>query len=193
METTTLLLFILSGLTYLFLLGNKKIGPPVKTLPALILAIYSLLTANLPFALVFFLAALGDYLLTLPNKFYWGACSFAAAYTILNLTTFAHFSPLYLLAVIPFFAVFFLFKEGLVRENAFYPFLAYGLAVVAFLVVNSMGHLVYTGRLILGLGLLSLAVSDMLIAVRLARPFKGASHVIMITYYAGLIMVSGLL
>ena len=193
MKTVTLLLFIVSGLAYICLINNKKVGPFVKVLPAAILAIYSLLSASLLFALIFILAGLGDYLLTRPGKFYWGACAFTVAYSVLNLVTFAHFSPLYLLAVVPFFALFFWFKEGLVRENAFYPFLAYGIVVVAFLVVNAMGHLTCTGRVILGLGLLSLAISDIVIAVRLARPFKYDSYIIMITYYTGLALVSGLI
>ncbi len=189
MKTTVILIFIFFGLAYLFLIDNKKAGPYVKVLPALTLAGYSLYCGNLPFALVYLLAGAGDYLLTHPGKFFWGAAVFAIAYSTLNLVTFAHFSPLYLLAILPCAALVFLIGKGLVREKVFFPLLAYGIVVIAGLVVNAMGHLFHSGMPLTGLGLLSLAVSDLIIATRFAHPRKYLSYLIMVTYYTGLLLV----
>lgn len=191
MQAAVLTLYILFCLAYLFLLGSEKTVRLIKAIPAAILALYSLINGNLLFFLIFIFAGTGDYLLTFPGKLYLGALFFSLAYTTLNLLTFSHFSWVYLLAIVPYIVVLFLIKDELEGKKVLYPLAFYSIVVILFLVINAMGNIFHTGNLVLGFGLLLLAVSDMAIAVRFAMPSKIISIVIMATYYAGLILVSG--
>ena len=58
-QTVALTLFILFSLAYLILLGNEKAGRLIKAIPAAILAVYSLISGNLPFFLIFIFAGTG--------------------------------------------------------------------------------------------------------------------------------------
>jgi hypothetical protein len=118
--------------------------------------------------------------------------AFAVAYTTLNLITFSYFSPLYLLIAIPMAAVILWLRDELMKQGIFYLLIAYAALVIFFLLVNAMGHFFHSGSIALGLGLLLLAVSDVFIGIRFSKPFKYISYIIMITYYAGLLLVSGL-
>ncbi|HED24549.1 MAG TPA: hypothetical protein ENN91_05430 [Firmicutes bacterium] len=191
-ETLVLTLFILAGLVYLFLMNDPQAKPISKPIPAAILAVYFLSRLNLPMALVYILAGIGDYLLIFPARLIRGMLAFAAAYTILNAVTFFYFSPLYLLIAVPMAAVLLLLRKGLVKKRIFYPLIAYTALVILVLLVNAMGHLFHGGSTSTGLGLLLLALSDIFIGIRFSRPFTHISYIVIITYFAGLALVSGL-
>ncbi|MFO8193039.1 MAG: hypothetical protein R6U08_09840 [Bacillota bacterium] len=191
-ETLVLTLFIISSLVYLFLMNNPQAKPISKPIPATILAVYFLSSFNLPMALVYILAGIGDYLLIFPARLIWGMLAFAAAYTILNMVTFFYFSPFYLLIAVPMVVVLLLLRKGLVKKGIFYPLVAYTILVILVLLVNAMGHLFHGGSTSVGLGLLLLALSDIFIGIRFSKPFAHISYIVIITYFAGLILVSGL-
>lgn len=187
-----LTLFILAALVYLFLMNNPQARPISKPIPAAILAVYFLSSLNLPMALVYILAGIGDYLLVFPARLIWGMLVFAASYTILNLVAFYYFSPFYLLIAVPMAVVLLLLRKGLVEKGIFYPLAAYSALVILVLLVNAMGHLFHGGSTSTGLGLFLLALSDIFIGIRFSKPFTHISYVVIISYFAGLLLVSGL-